>query len=92
MAPRKTAMSEAQMQKVTTSTAEELKLQPKVKVRLHLDPEERKRLEAQEKSGKNVQWPAEFVGINGHNYLIHRGKEVEVPQSVYKVLEHAGMV
>lgn len=92
MAPRKTAMSEAQMQSVTTNTAEALKAQPKKKVRLYLAPEEKKRLEEQEKAGKKVQWPSEFVGINGHNFVIHRGKDVEVPQSVYEVLEHAGMV
>lgn len=89
---KKKTLSEADMQNITNNTAEALRSQPKVKIRLHLDPEERKRLEEQEKAGKKVQWPAEFVGINGHNFLIHRGKEVEVPQSVYDVLAHAGMV
>lgn len=85
-------LTEADMQKITTDTAEALKSQPKVKVRLPMDPDERKRLESLEKAGKKVQWPAEFVGINGHNFLIQRGKEVEVPKSVYDVLVHAGMV
>lgn len=28
-----------------------------------------------------------YVGINGHSWLIERGKEVEVPWNVAKVLE-----
>ena len=29
-----------------------------------------------------------FVGINGMNYLIKRGVDVEVPESVVEVLKH----
>lgn len=31
-----------------------------------------------------------FVGVNGRTYLIKRGVEVEVPESVAKVLEDSG--
>lgn len=27
-----------------------------------------------------------FVGVNGKSYLIERGKEVEIPRSVYEVI------
>ncbi|MCB7064124.1 hypothetical protein LI031_09755 [Enterocloster citroniae] len=27
-----------------------------------------------------------FVGVNGKSYLIERGKEVEIPKSVYEVI------
>ena len=27
-----------------------------------------------------------FVGVNGRSYLIERGKEVELPKSVYEVI------
>ena len=30
-----------------------------------------------------------FVGVNGENYLIQRGKTVEVPDYVAEVLEHS---
>ena len=30
-----------------------------------------------------------FVGINGKNYLVERGKQVQVPRCVAEVLEHS---
>ncbi len=30
-----------------------------------------------------------FVGVNGRSYLIKRGKEVELPKSVYEVIMNA---
>ena len=30
-----------------------------------------------------------FVGINGKNYLVERGKQVQVPQCVAEVLNHS---
>lgn len=30
-----------------------------------------------------------FVGVNGRSYLIERGKEVELPKSVYEVIMNA---
>lgn len=30
-----------------------------------------------------------FVGVNGRSYLIARGKEVEIPKSVYEVIKNS---
>lgn len=30
-----------------------------------------------------------FVGVNGRNYLVQRGMDVEVPREVAEVLEHS---
>lgn len=30
-----------------------------------------------------------FVGVNGRSYLIERGKEVELPKSVYEVIKNS---
>lgn len=83
------AMTDAEMDKVTKSTAQQLKEQNQVKVKIFLSPEERKKLES---SGKNIEWPFETVQINGHTYQIQRGIEVEVPQSVKDILEQAGLI
>lgn len=85
-------MTDLQMEQVTKTTAQQLSEQPKRKIKLHLPYEELVRLTNLEKSGKNVNWPYEIVGINGHNYYIHLGKEVEVPESVYEVLSQAHLV
>lgn len=38
----------------------------------------------------NVRYKGDvFVGVNGRNYLIRRGEEVEVPAEVAEVLEHS---
>lgn len=88
----KRLMTEAEMDKVTKSTAELLREQPKVKIKIYLPPEDRKKLETAQESGKTVVWPSEFVSVNGHNYQIQKGVEVEVPQSVAAVLEGAGLI
>jgi hypothetical protein len=88
----RTKMSDADMAKVTSDTKSLLDEQEKVRIKLFLEPEEKKRLEAAKENGKDVQWPNEFVGINGYNYHIPRGIEVEVPVSVKEVLENAGMI
>ena len=85
-------MTETDMQKVTETTAEILKKQPKVKVKLYLNPDEIRKLESQMSQGKNVQWPFTTVQINGYTYQIQLGKEVEVPQSVAEVLRNANMI
>jgi len=36
--------------------------------------------------------PDEFVHVNGHGYLIQRGVEVEIPQTVYEVLVQSGRI
>lgn len=88
----KEQMTEAQMDRITNDTAKMLAEQPKVKIRLHLDPEERRKLEAAEKAGRNAVWPSEYVAINGYGFQIQLGKEVEVPQSVAEVLKQAGLI
>lgn len=85
-------LSEKDMEKVTNNTAEELKKQEKVKVRLHLPADQKKKLEAAIEQGKEVNWPYHVVGINGYNYQIQLGKTVEVPKSVANVLERAGLI
>lgn len=81
-------MNEAQMQKITQNTADALKKQKKVKVKLYLPAEERRKLEA----NKKLPWPFETVQINGHTFQIQRGKEVEVPEAVAKVLSRANLI
>ncbi|KDE46296.1 UNVERIFIED_ORG: hypothetical protein BDK47_13327 [Anoxybacillus amylolyticus] len=88
----KKQMSEKEMEVVTLNTAEELKNQEKVKVRLHLPPEQKQKLEAAMEQGKEVQWPYQVVAINGYVYQIQLGKTVEVPKSVAEVLEQAGLI
>lgn len=88
----RTPMTDRQMEQVSKSTAEILNAQPKVKIKLHLPAEELKKLQASKEAGKNVEWPYEFVSINGYNFQIQKGVPVEVPQSVAEVLEQAGMI
>lgn len=88
----KKELNEKDMEQVTESTGELLKAQDKVKVRLHMDAEMRKKLEAQQAAGKEVQWPFVPVQINGYIYQIQLGKSVEVPQSVADILEEAGLI
>lgn len=76
MARPKTNATEADLAAVTARTATELADQPKRKVRLH--------------AGGSENAPDETVCINGHVFQIKRGAEVEVPESVYEVLEQAG--
>jgi hypothetical protein len=88
----KAVMQEKDMQKVTETTAQILAKQKKVKVKLYLSTEDRQKLEAAVAAKKNVQWPYETVQINGYTYQIQRGKEVEVPESVYEVLSQANII
>lgn len=85
-------MNEAEMDNVTKSTAQLLSEQPKVKVKLWLNQEERKKLETAKESGKNVVWPSEMIAINGHTFILQKGIEVEVPESVKEILEQAGLI
>jgi hypothetical protein len=88
----KKQLSEAEMENVTKSTAEVLKEQDKVKVRLHLPQDQLNKLKSAEEAGKVVQWPSHPVSINGYTYQIQLGKTVEVPQSVATILEEAGLI
>ena len=80
------------MEKITEDTAELLAKQDKVKVRLYIPADVKQKLEAQEKAGKEVQWPYQAVQINGYIYQIQLGKTVEVPQSVADILEQSGLI
>ncbi|PZD95232.1 hypothetical protein DNH61_11775 [Paenibacillus sambharensis] len=92
MAVSKQQITDAQLDEITKSTAETLAEQPKRKIRIWMSQEERKRLESSQEAGKKVEWPYEFVSINGHNYQIQRGVEVEVPESVAEILSDAGLI
>lgn len=89
---KKPQMSEAQMDQVSKDTGAELAKQAKVKVKLYLPPDEKQKLNSASEGGVNVPWPCETVIVNGYNYTIKRGIEVEVPQTVAEVLENAGMI
>lgn len=82
MAGKKVAMSEAEIQQVTESTAKALADQPKRKVRLYQVPN----------GSSEKKLPDETVCVNGHIFQIQRGVEVEVPQTVYEVLSQAGRI
>lgn len=78
-----TAVStEAELAAVTTRTAIALADQPRRKVRLYQVP----------KGSTERKLPDETVCINGHIFQIQRGVEVEVPETVYEVLEQAGRI
>jgi hypothetical protein len=85
-------LSEKDMEVITLNTAEELKNQEKVEIRLHLPADQKQKLEAAIEQGKEVQWPYQVVAINGYVYQIQLGKKVEVPKSVAEVLEQAGLI
>lgn len=75
---KKVPMSEGQMDKITSDTGKMLAAQPKQTIKLYQTP-----------PGEN-DLPDETVCINGYIYQIKRGEAVDVPQSVYEVLEQAG--
>lgn len=86
-------MSDAEMENASLSAGEQLSKQEKKKITLHLEPEKKLELERLVKLGeKNIQWPCEVVSINGYIYTIKRGIEIEVPMTVYEVLQNAGMI
>jgi hypothetical protein len=73
---------EASFDRDTADTAQALREQPKVKIRLYQVPPD----------STDRPLPDEFVQINGHGYLIKRGVSVEVPEGVATVLEQAGRI
>lgn len=85
-------ITDMEMDQITKSTAQLLSEQPKVKVKLFLSPDERKKLETAKENGKNMEWPSEFVSVNGHTFQIQRGVDVQVPQTVAEILEQAGLI
>jgi hypothetical protein len=86
-------MTDADMEKVALDTGAQLAKQPKKTITLHLEPEKKQELQRLVETGdKNIQWPCEVVSVNGYNYTIKRGVEVEVPMTVWEVLMNAGMI
>lgn len=85
-------ITEKEMAEAEKTTAQLLKDQPKVKIRIFLPKDEKDKLEAAKESGKKVEWPFEIVSVNGHNFQIQKGIEVEVPQTVAEILEQAGLI
>lgn len=70
----------------------QLAKQKKVRVKLYLSNEAKAKIEAETAAGKKVAWPFETVNINGYTFQIQRGKEVEVPESVYEVLSQSNII
>jgi hypothetical protein len=89
---KKAIISDSEVDKIALSTGEKLKRQEKKKVKLYLDPQVRQQLQSAMENGKKVEWPFEIVSINGYTFQIQKGIEVEVPLSVAKVLENAGLI
>ncbi|MEK3819685.1 hypothetical protein MKY20_11520 [Cytobacillus sp. FSL W8-0315] len=85
-------VTEKEMQNVTENTADALKKQDKVKVRLHMPQDQLNKLRAAEEAGKKVEWPYQTVAVNGYIFQIQLGKSVEVPQTVAEILEQAGLI
>jgi hypothetical protein len=88
----KREMTEFQMEKEVMDFKQVLDAQPKRKVKLHLPYDQLVRLQSLEKAGKPTNWPYHTVTINGYQYHLLLGKECEVPESVYEVLEQAHLV
>lgn len=57
-------------------TDDDIRNAPKVRIRIH-------------KTNDKSETPDVFVGVNGVNFLIQRGVDVEVPAPVLSVLEEA---
>ncbi len=79
MAKPNRVASEAELNSVVADTAKTLREQPTRTIELYQVPED----------STDRPLPDEFVQINGHGYVIQRGVEVEVPESVYQVLKQA---
>ena len=75
-----------------------LDAQPKRRIKLTMDPEEKQKYDnaiaAYEKDNSKTKpsFPTVPVGINGFTYFIPKGEATEVPESIFEILEHAGLV
>lgn len=86
-------MSDADMEKAALSTGDQLSKQPKKTITLYLEPDKKLELRRMvDAGGRNIEWPCEVVTVNGYKYTIKLGEEVEVPMTVYEVLQNAGMI
>ena len=77
---REPVASEAELNLAVMDTAAALKEQPTRTVKLYQVP----------KDSTDRPMPDEFVQVNGHGYQIQRGVTVEIPETVYEILEQAG--
>lgn len=85
-------VTETQIEQEITDFKKLLDSQPKRKVKLHLPYDQLVRLQNLEKAGKPTNWPYHSVTLNGYPYHLLLGKECEVPEAVYEVLEQAHLV
>lgn len=90
--PKAGKVTDKSLDGLAKDVGRQLAKQKKVKVKLYLSTEDRSKVEAAQNAGKKVVWPFETVSINGYTFQIQRGKEVEVPESVYEVLSQANII
>lgn len=83
-------VSDTNFDKEAKDFGEQLKNEPKVKIRLHLPADEKAKYEALEAQNKNVIYPTEVIILNGYRYEIRRGVEVEVPEPIADMAKEAG--
>ena len=69
------AVTDAQLDRMASDTGEELSNQPTKTVRFF------------QRAPNEDQLPDVVVSVNGYVYQLRRGEDVEVPESVYNVIE-----
>lgn len=79
-AERGQAVSEQEFNRTANETGRLLAKQPKRQVRLFQSPK------------GTPQLPDATVCVNGYIYLIKRGVELQVPETVYHILDEAGLI
>jgi hypothetical protein len=72
--------AEAQARTDRMRTKALLDAQPKRKIRLRQAPNGQPKL------------PDAFVGVNGHNFQLQRGIDIDVPETVFELLYEAGEI
>lgn len=88
----KKEMTEKDLELRVKRQADIQKAQPKEKVKLFLNPEEKRRIDTLKAQGKEIEYPAHLVIYNGVNYQIPRGIEVEVPKGVAEILRSSDVM
>lgn len=91
MATKKPDISDAAIDMEVKTFGQQLKEYPKVKIKLHLAADEKRKFEALEAQGKDVIWPTEVITLNGYRYEIRKGYEVELPEPVAQIAKDAGL-
>lgn len=85
----KKLITEAEMDKITTDTAAALAKQPKKEVKIPVNPDIAQKLK---NDINHKDWPFTTVQVNGYTYQIKHGVKVEVPQTIYEILEQSGRI